>query len=101
ALAETSAFTAFCNTVDRSDPEHEQSPPRRIIDRSIQRFIDAYGRGPFLRPLTLPLLYTTTNVVERSSNNYGTNQRPTPVKARTRRRIKIRKNIPSTKGENS
>jgi hypothetical protein len=59
----TNAFARFCDHVDHSDPEIEEQPPKHIIDRCVQKFIDRYGRGPFLRRRDAPLLYTHTNDV--------------------------------------
>ena len=64
-FAETDAFARYCATFTReySDPEIEERPNDRIIDRSVQKFVDRFGRGPFLHPLDAPLLYATSPLV--------------------------------------
>jgi len=47
--AETDAFARFCAQVDRPYPEDVQHPDKRTIEHCTQKFIDTYGRGPYLR----------------------------------------------------
>lgn len=59
AQAETPAFERYCAGIVPTDTEYEPQPtdhkgnPCRLIDRSVQRFVDVVGRGPFLRRLDI------------------------------------------------
>jgi len=59
AQAETPACEQHCAGILPTETEYEPVPkdhrgnPYRLIDRSVQRFVDVVGRGPFLRRLDI------------------------------------------------
>lgn len=59
--AVTDAFAKHCDMVDRREPWDEEQPDQPILDRCLQKFIDTYGRGPFLQRLDIPFDISNTH----------------------------------------
>jgi hypothetical protein len=67
-FAETEASKRFSKLIECSDPEVEEQPDNRLIRRSVQKFVDEFGRGPFIRLFDILCYVEQSNLLNDTEN---------------------------------